>query len=117
MPGAFASLVRIFSEVSRILPEFVPERILDFGAGPGTGSFAAAEEWGLDSLHHVMAVEPSSHMMEVHQSLLKNNKKNLVTFRRYLPQGKETADYHLVISSSTLSSIYDRRERKFVLFF
>ena len=44
-PATYAACAWVFAEVARRMPDFSPESLLDLGAGPGTASWAAAEEW------------------------------------------------------------------------
>ncbi|WP_024508263.1 small ribosomal subunit Rsm22 family protein [Bradyrhizobium sp. ARR65] len=43
MPATYAAVVASLNALSEIRPDFSPRTLLDIGAGPGTGSFAAAE--------------------------------------------------------------------------
>jgi hypothetical protein len=43
LPGCYAACSRIFIELAARLPGFAPKSLLDFGAGPGTASWAAQE--------------------------------------------------------------------------
>lgn len=43
LPGCYAAAQRVFRELERRLPDFQPRSLLDFGAGPGTASWAAQE--------------------------------------------------------------------------
>lgn len=42
-PGTFAAIVRIFDELKARIPSFKPDKILDFGSGPGTTIWAMQE--------------------------------------------------------------------------
>jgi len=46
MSSRFVILRRIFYELSLVMPSFKPNRILDFGCGPGTVASAAVDVWG-----------------------------------------------------------------------
>jgi ribosomal protein RSM22 (predicted rRNA methylase) len=43
MPACYAMLHRVFNELHMRLPGFRPATMLDFGSGPGTAIWAAAE--------------------------------------------------------------------------
>ena len=45
MNDRFLILRRIFKEIKKLIPNFVPTRILDFGCGPGTAACAAVDVW------------------------------------------------------------------------
>jgi len=113
MPGSYASLVRIFAEVEELLPEFTPQSVLDFGAGPCTSLFAADHLWGDNVVKEVLAVEPSSSMTEVAQAMTKWDAR--VSYRRYLSRGREAAAYDLVVAAGSLNCVEDVRERRSVI--
>lgn len=115
MPGAYACLYRIYHEVTCKLPDFYPKNMLDFGSGPGTAHLSAFEYFGPYSFQKVLSVEPSSNMLNVQQRLISKNVSHVFTYRRYLSQGLDAEAYDLVVSSSTLSSIFDNRERRSVI--
>lgn len=87
VPGIYGCNYRSLSEVKIRFPSFEPETMLDFGSGPGTviwfasifsslGFYsvllivrAATQHW--PSIKAVMAVEPSEHMANVADKLLK----------------------------------------------
>jgi ribosomal protein RSM22 (predicted rRNA methylase) len=43
MPATYAAIIASLNALCEIRPDFVPERLLDIGAGPGTATWAAAE--------------------------------------------------------------------------
>lgn len=45
LPATFAAVAAALREVHEQLPGFAPASLLDLGAGPGTASWAAAEQW------------------------------------------------------------------------
>lgn len=45
LPATYAACERAFAEAKRIAPDFRPKTLLDAGAGPGGGSWAAVETW------------------------------------------------------------------------
>ena len=62
-PGTFAVNFRILTEVLKRVPDLVPRKILDYGAGPGVASLAALEVW--QSIERVVCVEPSENMQKI----------------------------------------------------
>lgn len=61
LAASHAALARVFAELAARLPGFRPRLMLDYGAGPGTAIWAAADAWpGVLARAH--AVEPSPHM-------------------------------------------------------
>jgi ribosomal protein RSM22 (predicted rRNA methylase) len=57
LPATFAATRAVMAEAALRLPDFAPRRMLDFGAGPGTALWAAAQTWS--SLAAADAVEPN----------------------------------------------------------
>jgi len=47
MPGRFAHIHRVFGDVKRMMPNWHPRTMLDFGCGPGTALVAAADIWSI----------------------------------------------------------------------
>src|SRR5207253_2674899 len=45
LPGTYAADAAVFAEARRMAPAFAPASLLDAGAGPGGGSWAAVEAW------------------------------------------------------------------------
>ena len=45
-PSIYASCIQIFKELEVRLTDFVPSKILDFGAGSGQNLWAATHIWG-----------------------------------------------------------------------
>eukprot|EP00879_Flechtneria_rotunda_P022518 GHRR01023769.1.p1 GENE.GHRR01023769.1~~GHRR01023769.1.p1 ORF type:complete len:393 (+),score=95.81 GHRR01023769.1:919-2097(+) len=56
LPGCYAATSRIFKELSLRLPEYRPQCMLDFGAGPGTATWAAQEVGCSASFCHLTIV-------------------------------------------------------------
>ena len=45
LPATYASCAAVFAEARRVAPGFAPASLLDAGAGPAGGSWAAVESW------------------------------------------------------------------------
>ena len=45
LPATYAAVARVLAELKARRPDFAPASLLDAGAGPGTASWAAAEQW------------------------------------------------------------------------
>jgi len=108
--GQYGIIHRILHEIEVLRPHFTPRMILDFGSGPGTTFFAADEIWGDNIMKHVLAVEPSSAMLDISQTLTKFD--NRIQYRRFLSMGKEAADYDMVVSSCSFTYLQTPRERR-----
>lgn len=70
MPATYAAMASALSRVGEHAPGFAPVSLLDVGAGPGTASFAAAEQWPL--LQQVTMVERNPLMLAAAQALREN---------------------------------------------
>ncbi|XP_075508725.1 rsm22-cox11 tandem protein 2, mitochondrial [Primulina tabacum] len=70
MPAVYSALYRVLSEVRRRVPDFVPAKVLDFGAGTSSALWAMMEVWP-GSLEQINLVEPSQSMQRAGQSLMK----------------------------------------------
>ncbi len=71
MPATYAAIFSVLRECHRRLPDWQPRTLIDIGAGPGTGGWAAME-W-FPSLRSMFFVEPSQPMRELGQKLSKDS--------------------------------------------
>ncbi|KAA8499075.1 Methyltransferase-like protein 17, mitochondrial [Porphyridium purpureum] len=78
-PGTFAALRRAIHEVQQVEPSFQPRSVLDFGAGPATGTAAALSSFPA-SLRASVLVERAAIMSEFGRSILS---KFVKTFSRH----------------------------------
>jgi ribosomal protein RSM22 (predicted rRNA methylase) len=58
LPATYAATIAALSEARHRAPDFMPQNLLDGGAGPGTASWAATRIW--PSLDHITMIEPHS---------------------------------------------------------
>lgn len=59
LPATYAACAAVFAEARRLAPDFAPARLLDAGAGPGGGSWAALEAFpGLETVTWLDASTP-----------------------------------------------------------
>eukprot|EP00667_Euglena_gracilis_P005380 EG_transcript_5415 len=109
LPSIHAVMTRILREVQRRLPAFAPVSVLDFGTGPATSIWVAAEQF--PNVQHFLAVEPSTPMMEVAQMLMADfPRPERVVWRRFLNEAKgEACD--LVTASYVLSELPSKERR------
>ncbi|XP_010430603.1 PREDICTED: methyltransferase-like protein 17, mitochondrial isoform X1 [Camelina sativa] len=73
MPAVFSVCYRVLIEIRRRIPEFRPTRVLDFGAGTGSGFWAVQEVWP-KSVERVNIVEPSQSMQRAGRNLIQGLK-------------------------------------------
>jgi ribosomal protein RSM22 (predicted rRNA methylase) len=67
LPATFAAASAALAAVREVRPAWTPRSLLDLGAGPGAGAWAAAELW--PSLEQVTAVEAVPRMVELGRAL------------------------------------------------
>lgn len=60
LPATYAAIARSLLAVTEVRPDFAPRSALDVGAGPGTATWAAAEQW--PGLEEVRLIEGSAAM-------------------------------------------------------
>mmetsp|Transcript_10422 Transcript_10422/g.15854 ORF Transcript_10422/g.15854 Transcript_10422/m.15854 type:complete len:895 (+) Transcript_10422:39-2723(+) len=63
-PSRYVITRRVFREIKTILPKYKPQRILDFGCGPGTAGAAAVDVWGRDVVRRYNGVDMSQSMLD-----------------------------------------------------
>lgn len=97
---------KVFSEIKMRFPDFRPRKLLDFGSGPGTSSWAASQIW--PSINRYLLVEPSESMTDISIQLLEGFP---VERRRFLHQGHRST-YDLVVCSFSLSDLENDNSRR-----
>uniref|UniRef100_T1JKY4 Methyltransferase-like protein 17, mitochondrial n=1 Tax=Strigamia maritima TaxID=126957 RepID=T1JKY4_STRMM len=102
----YAVLYRVFSEITKEVPDYKVKTLLDFGSGLGTTMWAVNELWE-KSLGECYNVDISNEMNELAQLLLQggNEGKKMmlkkVYFRQYLP-ATNVVKFNLVVSAFSL---------------
>jgi len=66
MPATYAAISRVLTEVANVAPEFAPQSMLDIGAGPGTATWAALQQW--PDMASVTMIEPDTRFVELAKS-------------------------------------------------
>lgn len=90
----YATIMQVFNEIVKRDPEFKPQSFFDFGAGIGTGCWAASELWK-KTLHEYFLVDQSGDMNDLSELILRdgNENKNMslknVFYRQFLPASDE----------------------------
>lgn len=90
----YAAIRQVFNEIVKRDTEFQPHSFFDFGAGVGTGTWAASEIWR-NSLHEYFLVDESRDMNDLAELILRdgNENKNItiknVFYRQFLPASDE----------------------------
>ncbi|XP_010533560.1 PREDICTED: uncharacterized protein LOC104809314 isoform X2 [Tarenaya hassleriana] len=116
MPAVFSACYRVLTEIRRRLPDFAPEKVLDFGAGTGSGFWAVKEVWP-KSVEKINLVEPSQSMQRAGRSLIQGLKDvplihgytSLLALSKDISSSERKHD--LVIASYVLGEIPSLKDR------
>lgn len=90
----YAVVQRIFNEIAHRHPDFKPRSFFDFGAGVGTGTWAASQLWK-QSLYEYFLVDSSREMNDLSELILRDGdaNKNMtlknVYYRQFLPASND----------------------------
>lgn len=106
IPGIFSCNTKVFDEIKKRFPGFTPKRMMDFGSGPGTTTWAASQMW--PSIRRFQLVEPSESMVAVSTKLLDGFP---VERRNFLHQGRPDK-FDLIVASYSLSELADDSSRR-----
>jgi len=63
LPATYAATATVFAEAQRLAPGFAPGSLLDAGAGPGGGSWAARDAW--PDIGHVTWLDASAPFLDL----------------------------------------------------
>ncbi|KAI5080638.1 hypothetical protein GOP47_0003821 [Adiantum capillus-veneris] len=117
MPAVYSAVYRVLSEISNRLPEFKPQKILDYGSGPGTAIWAMCEVWPRQ-IEHMNIVEPSEAMSFARRTLYQGIKtqlpkiKNFKSFDGFVSEVRPAErEHNLVIASYALGELHTQEER------
>lgn len=67
LPATYAAIAAALDAVAERAPDFTPQSLLDFGAGPGTASWAAAKIW--PSLHNIAMYDRNAPLLSAAKHL------------------------------------------------
>lgn len=115
----YATITRIFMEIQQRDPEFKPRSFFDFGAGVGTGTWAASSLWK-DLIYEYFLVDSSREMNDLSELILRDGDPNKhlklkdVYYRQFLPASSESK-FSLVLSAYSLFELPSAKERLEVL--
>jgi len=108
LPATFAATSAALNHVRERAPDFQPASLLDFGAGPGTASWAAAEIWpGIQSIcmkdrsERFLAAAKILASHSEHRGLRQAQSQNVSSFHEH-----ET--YDLIVAAYVVSELSDR---------
>lgn len=100
----YSTVLRVFNEIAQRNPDFKPRSFFDFGAGVGTGTWAASELWK-QSLYEYFSVDTSREMNNLSDLILRDGDQNKhltlknVYYRQFLPASSDVICEYLPIRS------------------
>jgi ribosomal protein RSM22 (predicted rRNA methylase) len=105
LPATFAAAGAAFAAVRARAPDFRPGSMLDFGAGPGTASWAAVETW--PNLESVMMTDHNEQFLRAARTLSDNSphpalRNATISNSQVL---SETARYELVVAAFVMCEL------------
>lgn len=115
LPATYAVLFKVMSELQIRLPDFRPQKMLDFGAGPGTAIWAASAVWGGDALKPVHAVEKSLEMMALGyqcQGALREADPSVPSVQWSRKLSRSVQGHSFVVASYVLAELRTPAERR-----
>lgn len=93
----YAIILKIFSEIAKRDPEFKPRSFFDFGAGVGTGTWAASQLWQ-KWIFEYFCVDKSAEMNELSDLIIrgaKNEKRKNIFRRQFLPASEQVNECNI----------------------
>jgi len=94
LPATFAAIQCVLEECARRLPAWQPRSMVDFGAGPGTGGWAAVQIF--PSLRSLNNVERSPQMREIGQRIARQSSDRMLSDAAWSDSVCESADLTLL---------------------
>ncbi|XP_057520443.1 uncharacterized protein LOC130800790 [Amaranthus tricolor] len=116
MPSVYSACFRILREIRRRVPDFSPNKVLDFGSGTGSAFWAIREVWP-GKVEQLNLIEPSQSMQRAGVSLVRDFKNVPVihSYRTILALTKKIKkaerEHDLVIASFVLGEIPSLKDR------
>ena len=105
-PGTYAACARAMAEVAEVVPAFAPDSLLDAGAGPGGGGWAALETWPL--IFRVTLLDSNAAFLKMAEALADHGAASLRSAQRLrvdLAAPGEWPAADLVLASYALGEI------------
>ncbi|KAK8808588.1 hypothetical protein WA158_008489 [Blastocystis sp. Blastoise] len=100
---------RLLTEINKRLPAFSPERVLDFGCGPGAG-LAAVKNYYPKSPSVYTGIDLNPHMRNISRYI--NEKIDIIYYQSLIDMLKEnTPRFNLILCNEVLSEQYSDHER------
>lgn len=90
----YSTVQRVFNEIATRHPDFKPRSFFDFGAGVGTGTWAASHLWK-KSIYEYFSVDTSREMNNLSDLILRDGDANKhlslknIYYRQFLPASSD----------------------------
>ncbi|MDE1970723.1 MAG: methyltransferase domain-containing protein [Patescibacteria group bacterium] len=116
MPGTFAAITHVLTELQRRHPDWVPARLLDVGAGPGTALWATTKIW--PSLNSITCIENSPVMIALGKHLTTHASNATIQNASWVHANMRNTtpsdSYDLVIISYALSELPEKARNQVI---
>jgi ribosomal protein RSM22 (predicted rRNA methylase) len=110
MPATYAAVTACLNALVDVRPDFAPENLLDVGAGPGTASWAAAENFS--SLKNFMLLDINAALQKLALDLGREHSRlGAMTCRRDANALDEVEPADLVIASYLIGEVSENERR------
>jgi len=113
MPATFAAVEWVFEEAAVRAEGFEPRSMLDAGAGPGTASWAAAEQW--PGIETITMFDHGGEFLELARELAEGELPAQVLHGEIARPGLEESRFDLVVASYSLTELPDGEVAKAAL--
>lgn len=100
LPATYGAVAEVCARLALACPDFAPRTLLDIGAGPGTATLAALQEWS--TLETLTLLEPNLHLQDVSRRLIQGNTAYI---SGTLAQASLKDPHDVVLSSYVLNEI------------
>jgi ribosomal protein RSM22 (predicted rRNA methylase) len=112
LPATYAATRAALTAVRMRAPAFHPHSLLDFGAGPGTASWAATEIWpGIES---VAMQDHNAHFVEAARALVANSPHPALRQAQITTAVSGGGKFDLIIAGYVISEIAESRVAEIV---
>lgn len=97
----YSTVRQVFNEIARRNADFKPRSFFDFGAGVGTGTWAASQLWK-QSLYEYFLVDTSREMNDLSDLILRDGDANKhlslknIYYRQFLPASSDVIYIHML---------------------
>jgi ribosomal protein RSM22 (predicted rRNA methylase) len=117
LPATYAAMAAVLDAVHERVAQFVPQTVLDAGAGPGTASWAASEVW--PSLRAITMLDRHPRLLGTARTLAQSSDRPALATAQFVSDGLldgaflatpvEPDTYDLVLAGYTLAELPPER--------